>query len=175
LKYIFYLTLIIVWGCSSYKGHNRVDRMDVRLIGGVYGHKKWDDSFVLKRTSFYDGARLLHDVLIAKLEKSSPFYAWLGKQKSIFVDCNEFYIALFYKDMNLFRGVPISYMRDQIIEAGFNEVSVQDFSYYLREHYAFKQWGLVDHKVFAYCNRSGVKTQKIHMTMPGFERVNLLK
>ena len=175
MRFFLISLIFILSSCSSYKGHNRIDKMDVNLIGGIYEHKKWYDKLVLKRTSFYDGARLLHDALIVKLDNTSPFYDWLGEQKSIFLDCNEFYIALFYKDLNLFRGVPISYMRDQVIKAGFNEVSIQNFAYYLRQHYAFAQWGLVDHKVFGYCNRSGVKTKKIHLTMPGFERTNLLK
>ena len=172
------ILLLLLSSCSfykGYKGHNRTDKMTVRLKGGVYENKQWDDTLSLKRTSFYEGSKLSHDVIITKLDKTSPFYQWMGDQKSILNDCTEVYVALFYKDMNAIRSVPISYMRDQIIKKGFNEIVIQNFSYYMRQHYAFDQWVLTDHKIYGYCNRSGIKTEKIHLVMPGFRRVNILK
>lgn len=169
------LTLLTLCACSSYRGHNRTDKMLVRLKGGIYEDQKWDDTLIFKRTSFYEGAKLNHDMIITKLDKTSPFYQWMGDQKSILDNCTEVFVALFYKDMNAIRAVPISYMRDQIIKTGLQEITIQNFAYYLRQHYAFDEWILTDHKVYGYCNRSGVKTRKIHMTMPGYRRVNILK
>lgn len=169
---------LFISSCSfykGYKGHNRADKMNVRLKGGTYDKEQWPDTLEFKRTSFYAGARLNHDVIITKLDKTSPFYKWMGDQKSMLTDCTEVFVALFYKDINAFRAVPISFIRDQIIKTGFQEIVIQNFAYYLRQHYAFEQWVLNDHKIYGYCNRSGVKTEKIHLSMPGFKRVNLLK
>ena len=179
IKLLTYTLFIsIISACSyykGYKGHNRADKMNVRLKGGTYEKKQWSDTLEFKRTSFYAGAKLNHDVIITRLDKTSPFYNWMGEQKSLLTDCTEVFVTLFYKDMNAFRAVPISYMRDQIIKRGYEEIVIQNFAYNLRQHYAFGQWVLNDHKIYGYCNRSGIKTEKIHFSMPGFKEVNLLK
>lgn len=173
-----FILISVLSSCSyykGYKGHNRADKMTVKLKGGTYIKSQWSDTLEFKRTSFYSGAKLNHDVIITKLDKTSPFYDWMGEDKRMLSECSEVFVALFYKDMNAFRAVPISYIRDQIIDIGFQEVVIQNFAYHLRQHYAFEQWVLNDHKIYGYCNRSGIKTKKIHLNMPGFKRVNLLK
>lgn len=179
IKIIILITFLLsMSGCSyykGYKGHNRADKMNVRIKGGVYKKSQWDDTLEFKRTSFYEGAKLTHDVIITRLDKTSPFYKWMGKDKNMLTDCTEVFVALFYKDMNAFRAVPISYIRNQVVEIGFQELVIQNFAYYLRQHYAFEQWVFNDHKIYGYCNRSGIKTKKIHLVMPGFKQVNLLK
>jgi len=176
LRLFLFSSILFLISCSSYKGHNRVDRMNVRFTGGIYKHQKWDDTLTFKRVSFYTGAKLAHDLLITRLDKTSPFYQWMGDQKSTLSDCTEVFVTLMYKDLNnIDKSVPLSYMRDQVEKKGFSEIVIQDFAYQVREHYAFKQWLLNDHKINAYCNRSGIKTKRIHLSMPGFEKVNVLK
>lgn len=169
-----YFLMLIMTSCASYMGHNRLDKMNVTFKGGMYENKTWDNPLVFRRTSYFQGSKLVHDVLITRLEKSSNFYRWLGDQTSQFSDCNELYITLLYKDLNAIYGTPLSIVKDQLARSGLIEYVIQDFNYAIRQHYAFEQWVLTDHKVYAYCNRSD-SLDKIYLSMPGFRKTNLLQ
>lgn len=158
--------------CSTYRGQNRIQEDLVRFPGGVYQDKTWSETLVFKRTQFFIGATLYYDILAAKLDERSPFMNWLGETKSDALQCESFYVFMFYRNPR--RAVPQRSILDQLERQGGDIVSVMDFRRNLREHYVSDEMHFLGHKARGVCFKSPRMAEKLEISLPGFNKTNLL-
>lgn len=159
--------------CSHYRGQNRTLHGEVEFPGGVYHDKEWDDTLVFKRTSFYQGAKLYHDILITELDKDSPFRNWLGSERSEADSCQKFYVTMVYKA--LVDAVSRQKIFRQIEGLQMRPVFINDFADNVKEHYMTDELRLYGYKVKGFCQQASGEIESLKISLPGFPEVNLLK
>jgi hypothetical protein len=173
--------LIIVMGviafitsCASTRSNNKVTHTDVTFTDGVYKDKEWDEDLDFYRTSWYKGATLTYDLLLAKVDKNSAYANWLESSKESYgKKCKEFYIAMLYSGDQ--EPTSIAKIKSGITNSGFKEVSVAQFKAHISSSYVFEQWHLQRHKLVGYCYEGiGSPEDFINITLPGFKEENVL-
>lgn len=176
-RFLVILNLLVLSACATNQA-NKVRQSELDMSGGSYETKTWKDTLEFKRTSWFLGANLGYDVLIAKLDKNSPFAFWLGNnQEQYATNCRELYIALIYTNSMsmLYTFETPAAIRTQITQLGFEEVSISHFHANIRAHQIFGQWHLRNHKAAGFCyKKMSSRPQEIPLTLPGFETQNLL-
>ena len=176
-RFLIFTSIFIFIACASNQA-NKIRKSEVDMSGGTYKRKSWDDTLTFKRTSWYLGANLAYDVLIARLDKTSPFAFWLdNNQDQYATECREFYIALIYTNaMSILHNLETpAAIRNQITNLGFEEVSVSHFQANVRAHGVYGDWHLKSHKTMGFCykNMSQIPDQ-IPISLPGFNMQNIL-
>ncbi|MEX0797921.1 MAG: hypothetical protein WD025_00655 [Bacteriovoracaceae bacterium] len=166
--------LLMAAGCAgSYQGQNRIQKDKVIVAGGVIKDKKWDDRLVFKRSSFFKGANLHYDILIAKVAEESPFMAWMESSKNAAKKCNKFFIVLLYKNQNA-RQLSHSVVREQLRGPNMSLINATDFKRNFREHYLFNEYNFKGHSLQGLCDMSMGERSELKVFIPGFEQTNIL-
>ena len=170
--------IIILAACAS-NTTNRVSKTNVSMSGGEYEQKSWDETLEFKRTSWYIGASLAYDIMIARLDKQSPFRYWLeNNQEKLITECKDLYVALIYTNSmsNLLKLQSPAYIRKQITDIGFEEVTMASFQANMSAHNIFGQWHLRNHKFSGFCyKKMSSIPEQISISLPGFKTRNILK
>lgn len=164
------LFAIFIFGfsCSSSRTRNRVYTSELAFKGGVYKAQEWSNSLNFKRISWFRDSSIVYEILVAKLDKESPFISWLEKDKAEIDRCDEFYVGIYYADLNAPHG---SFMiPSQLKAAGLEERSILDFSDQVKAHENYKDWNLEKHRVRGFCKRKGTNTETI-VTIPGYKSI----
>lgn len=168
------LSFVFIIGCSSSNNLNQVTDALIALKGGQGKGKKWDDSLIFNRHSWYKGASMKYDLFTVKLEKSSPFYSWIGRSQREEIDrCKNFYVTLMYAGVSLLSPSSISELRESFNIVGLKRYSLPVFGSYLKNHYFFLQWNLKNHVILGYCKDSNVVN--VEVQIPNFSTVRVLK
>ncbi len=171
--FLLLIASALATSCSHYRGHNRIQKGNVKFPGGVYRDKTWDDTLVFKRTSFFQGAKLYHDVLITELGKDSPFRAWLGSDRSEADKCQKFYVTMVYK--SLVGAVSRQKIFRQIEGLQLRPIFISDFAENIQEHYITDEMRLYGYKLKGFCQLASGDLDSINISLPGFSEVNILK
>lgn len=162
MKIILIIILVIIASCSSYRGVNRVGESSLAVHGGIKADKEWTDSLHFERRSFYIEATLMHDVLIAKLESSSPFYDWFSSLPS---GCTPAYVLLTYNKQGTILSPSV--ITNQIEQSGYNIIVVPTFANHITSNSSFRKRNLNFYNVRALCPTENKKD--IVLNLPGFK------
>lgn len=181
-RILIVLTLMaFVGACAS--SSSRATHSKVTMTGGHYQLKSWDDTLIFSRVSWYIGAIMGYDVLMAKLDKTSPFANWLGNDKEkISNECHDFYITLIYTNTNsmMLNLASPADIKKQIVDLGYEEVSILDFKTNMAAHDIYGQWHLNNHKFSGFCYKHksnkniSVIPKQIPISLPGFKTQNIV-
>lgn len=173
MKLLWAAALAVIASCSTYRGQNRVQEDLVRFPGGVYEEKSWSETLIFKRNQFYMGATLYYDILSAEMDPASPFMNWLGETKSEALACDKFYIFMIYRDLR--RAVPETTVIEQVEAEGGRVQILEDFKRNIRGHYVSDEMHFLGHKVRGVCFKSKRMAKGLEITLPGFEKTDLLQ
>jgi hypothetical protein len=168
MKILLVVTLLSIFGCSSYRGVNRVGESYLYISGGVLGDKEWSDSLEFTRRSFYKEANLVHDVLITKVEKSSPFFAWFS---SLPGSCSPVYILISYTKLGALLSP--AFIRGEIESNGFSTLIVPTFSKHIKSNASYQRRNLNFYKVSALCPLKGQDPSQIELKIPGYTTIKV--
>lgn len=164
--FISFIVLVACLSCSNLS-KNLVSEGSFLLEGGVYKDKKWNDNLVFKRVSWYQELTLLYDVIMARVDESSPFYLWFSEhEKRTITECDDFYVSLNYAldPDKISQGM----FRAEMEKAGYDEFLLPRFASYLKLHPDFERLALKLYSIYGYCRHKESKGEiKIHF--PGFE------
>ena len=170
-KILSIIFLISFTSCASYKSRNQIYTSDIDFRGGVSGDQVWEDSLVFERISWFYDATVKYEILLSKLDQSSPFASWLGADRLNLTTCENFYIGILYTDINAQHGT--SFLVSQLSKSGLTEHSVLAFSYNIKAHQNFKDWKLDRHKILGFCSKSKSE-DGIQVTIPGYQTHKIL-
>jgi hypothetical protein len=168
--------MITFLSCAT--SENLVRQSNVIFPGGSFKERTWNDKLDFRRTSWYISSTLAYDVLIARLDSTSPFSLWLeSNQKMVADNCRDFYVMLMYTNTNslILDLESPSEIRKQMTDIGFEEVSIAAYRSYLAAHPIFSDWHLKNHKIAGFCykNLSNVPKQ-IFLSLPGFKSIDII-
>ncbi len=171
---IFALILTVLSSCAS-KSHKNISKADISFNGGIYRDLEWTESLVFKRTSWFSGISMGHDILIAKLDKGSKFSNWLGKTEKEYLDkCKSLYVTVAYTKLG--ESNSMAFMMAEIENSGLKELSVSTFANNLKSHSDYEAWNLKFHKISAFCfDNPGSSPKKITVAIPSYKTSNILK
>ena len=170
------LLFVLICSCSVYKTRNKVYNTNVNFMGGVYNTEKWSKSLIFQKNSWFQDATVQYEILITKMDRSSPFAKWMGSDILRLSQCNEFYIALVYANINAQGGTSVggtSVLFSEFEKLGLDDVSLPEFSRQIRSHQNFNDWHLARHKVVGFCQKKS-NIQQIFITLPGYESHKVL-
>lgn len=171
---ILTIVLSLVVSCASTTSNNKTTHTNVRFSDGVYEDKQWSEDLDFYRTSWYKGATLSYDLLLAKVDKSSPYANWFESSKDSYANkCKRFYVGLLYSSD--LEPASITRIKSQISNKGYKTISISQFKSHISSHYVFEQWHLQRHKVVGFCYEGiGEPADRINITLPGFKEENVL-
>lgn len=176
-RFITILLLLAFSSCAS-GPINKTQQNDIHMTGGHFERKSWDDTLVFKKTSWYLGATLGYDLLLTRIDKSSPFNNWLESNSKDVQNCKEFYVGLIYsynRSLMFDLESPV-YIKNQISELGFKEISIPQFRSHLAAHTVFQQWNLKRYKIAGFCfDKMSSIPKEIPISLPGFKTINVLE
>lgn len=169
-KFMFGLcALVMIFGCSSLT-RNIIQPGKFVFDGGVYKDKKWDDQFVMKRTTWYTGLTTVFDIAIAKVDVESPFFQWFDKtdRMNIKLSKGPCFVGLYYSGDE--KRIPMGVVRSQIRDRGGNIKQFNSFFENLRAHPKSYEYSYSMYKEIGFCFDGPVKN--VPITIPGFPEVN---
>ncbi len=167
MKFIYQILFVFLFvACATNSSRRPVHNTQVKLSGGTYQDKEWEDELIFNRTSWFKDATMTHEILLSKLDSHSPFKSWLGSEEGSLDKCSIFYIALVYSDINAKHNN--GFIINQLESNGLKEISILDFSHHVKAHQNTQDWNLSKHKVVGLCH-SKVVEKGIKVEIPGFK------
>lgn len=157
---IFFFSL----SCSTYQSTNFIKEGTFLLKDGAYGHS-WNGELKFKRVSWYQQATLMFDFLIAELNPSSPYQAWLSadmlenKKK-----CQRFYIVLDYSLESDHPGY--SHIDQQFRVALFEKIHLPLFESNIKMHPQYVENSMRLYRLYGLCDHNNLK--EIALVLPGY-------
>jgi len=119
--------------------------------------------------SWYHGMTLYYDALIYEAKIDSPFVKWFSDQeKEYFTKCERFLVTATYSaDPSKISHVNF---REQMKLNGYDDVVINNFSAYLKNHPEAMDWRMNNYRVLGFCKRSPtrLKTSKLSINFPAF-------
>lgn len=174
MKYLMILTLFISAGCSSLNSLNQVPSASLILKGGKSKSLEWSESLTFKRRSWFNGATLKYDILVAKLDRQSPFYNWLGQsERSQFNSCPNYYITLVFASnaINAVRASKVEFMSNFDL-VGLKRISIPIFESNLRNHAFNQNRNLMKHTLYGMCKTNNLTD--VEVNVPNYSTVRVL-
>ena len=161
-------SLIVLMSCSSiHKTKKSFIKSKTIFKGGVYKDKSWSESLEFNRYSWLSDAKLEYEILLHRLDKKSPFFAWFGKEGRDIALCNDIFVGLSYTSLT--SPQKRSYFYNQFEEQGYEDLAVLEFSKNIMAHTQFHDWGLQFHKTFALCAKGKKAVKKFQINAPGYK------
>lgn len=167
----FFLTILVMASCASDRGRKNIALGEVVINGGIHHDKQWDDKLVFKRTSWFQESSMEYDIMIHKLDKTSPFAAWLEADKSYFDKCHDFYISLIYADP-LATHLTKAFLVDQMDKLGLDDKSIPSFEANLKAHDNYEDWRLNQYRIVGFC-KPEPPTRDLVISVPGFKSTRI--
>lgn len=168
------LSIFFFGSCSSLSNLNQVSESLLTLKGGQSDHQKWEEKLSFKRYSWYKGATLKYDLLVAKLDQDSKFYNWLGRsEKSQLSKCDSFYVVLTYAASLRSAKTSSSQLTQNFDVVGLKKITLPIFSSSLRNHYFTLQWNLKKHNIRGVCKTNNLSDIEVHV--PNYETIKVFK
>lgn len=165
MKLISMALMFIVIGCAGVnKTRKNLVKSQITIHGGVFHEKEWKDKLVFKRYSWFEETIMNYDILTAKIDRNSPFFAWMESDAFKASECAEFSIGLFYAKL---RSEGVSYLTSQFEKSGHVVNILPEFGANLRAHHNMEDWELTRYKVFGICRKEGNK-RSIKVYIPGY-------
>ena len=174
LKLLILLSFFL--SCTSNNlSKNHIRKAEVNFYGGVASKKKWSQPLEFRRAGFYKELLLMYDVLITKIDKTSPFMNWFSLGEAQLVEaCPSFFIVLDYSYQTPI--VPILIRRtefkNQMIDQGFEDMIVYQFSQNIKLHPDFTRLNFHQYYVTGYCHQDPT-VREIHIDLPGFSQTRI--
>ena len=167
MKFIYQaLFILLLAACATNSSRRPVYKTQVKLIGGTFQDKQWQDELIFSRTSWFKDATMSHEVLLSKIDMNSPFKSWFGSEQNYLKKSSIFYIALVYSDINAKHNN--AFVINQLESNGLGAVSILDFSHQIKAHQNTQDWNLSKHKVIGLCHKNVVEST-IKVDIPGFK------
>lgn len=146
VKLILFLALS---SCAS-MSQNFIKEGTTQFNGGRFNDERWSDGLVFERYSWYQELTLLFDLLIAKVDESSPFAQWIGPdERYLWNQCSDPRVAIIYaQDSRRLSRQDFIY---RVKKQGGDSFSIPHFRNYLRNHPEFERYSLSLYQVEAIC------------------------
>ncbi len=168
-KYLSLLLLILV-SCSTMT-KNAFMKGDLTLKGGVSRDKRWEDSLVMTRASWFKELTMYFDVFYTHIDDTSPFYNWFSEsEKDTLKGCVDIIVTASYAFRP--RDISKTMFRDEMEKFGYTGFTLNEFERNLRMHPDFARYQMGVYSTHAYC-RKGMQAKNIVIGFPGFDQVNL--
>lgn len=162
--------LTLVGSCSTMT-KNTYMTGEVVLVGGQYQDKTWDESLVLKRSSWFKELTMYFDVLYAHIDKESPFYRWFSEDEKLSLEeCVDIIITSSYAFRP--RDISKSMFKLEMAKYGYEAFALNGFERNLRMHPDFARYQMGVYSTHAFCRR-GMSSKKMAIQFPGFKEVYL--
>lgn len=169
------ITLLLVTACAVNQTFNQMTKGNIRFPGGVYKDEKWDDPLYFKRASWYHGVTLYYDALLWQADRKSHFSKWFSEDDKTFLDkCSPLIIAINYSADS--RKISHIMFREEMRLNGYDEVVIDSFGSYIRNHPTYKAWNLQTYQILSYCRRHPAITgskNKVYINFPSFNELRL--
>ena len=165
---------IIAVSCSTLS-RNQVKTGHLTLKGGVHHSQSWSDRLTFKRYSWFKELSLIFDLLIAPIERKSPFYAWFSSsEKERLARCPQALLYLTYAQDS--KKIGRNHFLQQMEEFGYSRMALTSFTRHLRMHPNYYDLGLKSYRVAGLClDRvdTPFKGENIVIRFPGFYQTEL--
>lgn len=166
------IALFLLSSCANLS-KNQVLNETFDLRGGKFANQAWDSSLVFERTSWYTELTLVYDLLLTRIDATSPFWQWLSTtEKQSISSCSKHYVVVAYSQAStkISHGMFKQFAR----EAGYRSFALPQFSNYLELHPDFAQNSFHLYKVFGLCLEQGLaKRDDMAIQFPNFKEVVL--
>ena len=97
MKRIISISLILLMASCSSLTKNMTKQGEFSIRSGYHKDISWDDSLTFDRYSWYHEWTLHLDVMMAKVDKNSPFYSWFSRsEKGLMNRCQDAYVTMSY-------------------------------------------------------------------------------
>jgi hypothetical protein len=159
---------LILNGCANYSNlsKNMVKSGEFNLRGGVQGEKKWEESHIFDRLSWYQELTLYFDLIYTQIGPKSPFYNWFSKSEiRITRKCQELFVVISYSldSKKISRQNFIEKVRQQ----GYEEISLPNFEKNLRLHPDYNELSFNLYKIHGFCNKTK-KAKRANLVFSGY-------
>jgi hypothetical protein len=174
----FFATLFIFFGCSTTfnkKSEHIVTYNIVPFVGGLKNNQSWDDHLDFHRISWFKGATMSYDLMIARLPADSPFRNWLDDfDQSLIKNCTDLFIGLTYFDhLNRKKRSTLTH---QLETQGFKRLILTGFKEHLVNHPTYTTRHLFRHFPYAFCMERKEEIGKemvLDFEIPGFPKKSI--
>lgn len=171
MKYALLTFSLLFIACANLS-KNSIKEGDFSIKRGVYKNQSWDESLNFDRVSWYHELSLNFDLLITKVDSTSPFLNWLSpSEKALFNECKDHFLALTYHlDSD---RISKRMFYSQMNEQGYKDYLIPNFARALKLHPDFEFLSLQLYQVSLLCNKD--KAGELEVTFPSFRTVKLSK
>ena len=161
------LLLLMGVSCSTINNSRKdFTKSELSLRGGVSASREWSDDLTFKRYSWYKETVLNYDILLAEINKDSPFIDWMESDLPKMEGCHKFYIGLFYtRALATYSSVNLI---SKIEAQGYEDFILPDFRDNFQAHPNAMDWEIVNHKLVGLCQKNS-STGSIKIKIPGFK------
>lgn len=173
---LIFCFFLILNGCANYSNlsKNMVKEGTFNLRGGVQGEKKWEESHVFDRMSWYQELTLYFDIIYSQIEANSPFYNWFSEsERRRTRKCQELFVVISYSlDSN---KISSKDFMEQLSQQGYKEISLTNFEKNLRLHPDYGELSFNLYKIHGFCKKAkkGKKTKGANLLFPGYHTQNI--
>ncbi len=165
--FIIFSFLFVIISCSTISDtRNSFSEKEFVYTGGIYHNYKWDDELKLKRYSWYKDATMTNEIVLANLDRHSPFSKWLGRDFKYLNECEKLQVLLLYSNSTSTQKNP--YLEAEIEDDNYRVFKMLEFEKEFKAHHNFKDWGLEMHNVYGLCKLKNA-SENIVVTLPGFK------
>ncbi len=164
------LAFLLLCSCSNLS-KNTIYEGTFDVKSGVHQNVSWEDALVFKRTSWFQEATLLFDLMLVSVDSGSPFYHWFSSdEKSLLGQCEKNYVVLAYA-LNSKKLSNREFVA-QAEDSGFEEIKLPSFKSHLSLHPVFTRQSLRLYKVYGLCQKkAAIGQKKLIVRFPGYREV----
>lgn len=169
MRYLMVLCFILV-SCSNIMSKNMISEGTFKIRGGVFQNVEWKDGLPFKHVGWYKELTLMFDLMITRLDRSSPFHDWLSNsEKELLASCRDSYVVMTYSLDS--ERITNTMFLENAKRSGYEKVSLNKFLEHLRMHPDYDSHSLRLYDVFGLCRKTEGPDQKLSIRFPGFKEV----
>ena len=157
--------LVIIFCCLSCGNlsKNMIKQGKTEMRGGTKGSQTWNSDLVFSRYSWYQELTMVFDLLLARVDNTSPFYAWFSQsEKETFSKCADAMVSMTYA-LDQKKVSHQSFMIE-MEKNGYNQLLVPGFESFLKLHPDFNKYSFSLYKVHGYCRPYSKGTREAQPT-----------
>ena len=162
--------LIIIMASCSILSKNMFRKGEIFFNGGRHLSESWKEKIKMKRFSWYQELSLSFDFVIGELKRESNFIKWINENETKKIkSCNKIYVSFYYIPK---KNMPLKDTFFNQLPGDLYSIELNGFRENLIMHPDFNENFLGLYKFKSFCSKIK-KKQKISISLPGYNKVNL--
>ena len=164
--WIFVITILTAFSCSTNLSKNQVQEANFVLRNGTYTDKIWKEDLVFQRESWYHELTLQFDLMLAHVPPQSAFNFWFSKDElDSMIKCADSRVVLAYSLDT--KDIPYSSIYEQLEKSGYTRFDLLEFKKHLLQHPDAQLNGFRLYHVFGICKKNK-DAKPLIVNFPGY-------